>query len=438
MNQPPPFVAPDRVRQPGRLLLTLTVLLIAVATLTPGSAERLEPTHLTCLVCGSNGGADVLRNVLLFLPLGAAAALAGVRWRTAVVAGFLLSLTVESMQYFVVVGRDPSLSDLTTNTIGAALGHFLAASWRRWVLPGRRTARQLLAGGTLAWIALLGATAMGLQWDVPPLPYTSSATPPPYAGVREYEGAVYARTLDGRPLGAGDSGSELARAMQAGRVEVGATVGPMYPPGLLRPVIGFYTPGWASVLTFGQQRRDLVLSLRTRSHAARLGGPRWVLHDVFPDLEAAYSPAGQAMRLEIGGQVDGGRVMLSMDDGVTRRSVTLGRRLALGWTFLLPPLALLYRLEPLVSALWLAGPVLVLAYWARRGATGDGRHHVESLLVVVSGTAAVILGVGLAGGLAAPSPTEWIALTTAWLIGWRLATAAPGTGQHGSGHGWGS
>lgn len=399
--------------------------LILVATLTPGSAERLEPTQLTCLVCGSAGGADVVRNVLLFLPLGAALAFAGVRWRTAVAAGFLLSLSVESMQYFVVVGRDPSLSDLTTNTLGTAIGHALVTTWSVWGTPGLTAARRLLVGGTVAWAALLGATAIGLQWDAPPLPYVTGVVPPRFAGVREYEGAVYASTLDGEPVVRGDDGSRLREAIGAGRLRVGAEVGPMYPPGLLRPVVGFYRYDWSAVLTFGQQRRDLVLNVRTRSQRAKLGGPRWVLHDVFPDLETAYTPAGRAMRVAIEGAVDGDRVVLSAHGGARDATVGLGRSLGLGWTFFLPPLAILYRLGAVVSALWLAAPLLPLAYWARRGARAGG----AGPWLAGIGTAVLVGGVSMVGGLALPSAMDWLALAGAAVTGWWLGGVAMRRGR---------
>lgn len=413
-----------------RLPVAIAAAIILVATLTPGSAERLEPTQLTCLVCGSAGGADVIRNVLLFLPLGAAAAFAGVRWRTAVGAGFLLSLSVEAMQYFVVVGRDPSLSDLTTNTIGTALGHAIVATWATWATPSPTVARRLLAAGTVAWAALLGATAAGLQWDAPPLPYVTGVVPPRFAGVREYEGAVYRRTLNGQPVTRRDDGTELAGSMREGRVQVGAEVGVMYPPGLLRPVVGFYRRDWSAVLTFGQQRRDLVLNLRTRSQRARLGGPRWVLHDVFPDLETAYSPAGRAMRVAIEGVVAGPSVQLTAYGGAAGRSVVLGRRLSLGWTFFLPPLALLYRLVPLAGALWLAAPLLPLAYWARRGVV-DRREGWRAAGLLAVGTVVLVAGVAAVGGLAQPSAVEWVVLAGAGVTGWWLggkSRAAAGDG----------
>lgn len=398
------------------------VTVIAIATLTPGSPVRLEPTSLTCLVCGSAGAADVIRNLLLFLPLGAAGALLGWRWPRALATGFALSLAVESLQLFVIPGRDPSLSDLLTNTIGTATGFAIAAGWSHWAQPSVRGARRLAAAGTVAWAAFLGATAIGLQWDAPPPPYQMTELPPPFAGVREFEGPVYERRVNGAAPSDDDGGASLAAAIDRGRVEVGAQVGPMYPPGLLRPVVAFYRPDWTSALLFGQQRRDLVLRLRTRAESARLQGPRFVLHDVFPDVETAYSPAGREMRIVLSGRVDGPRVTLTASQGESTYGATLWRRLSLGWTFVVPGLALFYRLTPLMGALWLAAPLLPLAYWASRGVpAGAGwRERLAELARATATAATLLLVVGIAAGLAAPSVLEWAALAVAMGTGWAL------------------
>lgn len=416
-------VSPARQRRTlGATILAAAVATIAVATLTPGSPVRLEPTSLTCLVCGSAGTADVIRNILLFLPVGVATALLGWRWTRAVAAGFLLSLTVESLQLLVVPGRDPSLSDLLTNSTGTALGFALTASRPLWATPSRRGARRLAAGGTVAWAALLAATAAGLQWHAPPLPYQMTELPPPFAGVREYEGPVYERTLNGRPPSDADGGASLAAAIDRGQVDVGATVGPMYPPGLLRPLVAFYRPDWTSALLFGQQRRDLVLRLRTRAETARLQGPRFVLHDVFPDLAESGAAAAQAQRIAVAARVEGSRIELTAIRDGRHYSATRWRRLSLGWTFVAPTLALFYRIAPLLGALWLAAPLLPLAYWARRGVADrcGWREQVATLARTAATVAAVLLVVGAAGGLAAPSALEWAALLAAAASGWAL------------------
>jgi VanZ family protein len=88
---------------------------------------------------------DVFLNLLLFAPLGAGLRLAGWRWRSVVAAAALVSFTVELLQFTVVTGRDASLSDLVTNTTGAAVAAALAARWRAIVLPAPRAAARLFA-----------------------------------------------------------------------------------------------------------------------------------------------------------------------------------------------------------------------------------------------------------------------------------------------------
>lgn len=409
----------------GAALLALMVAVIGVATLTPGAPVQLELTSLTCLVCGSAGTADVVRNLLLFIPLGVAGALLGWRWPRGLAAGFLLSLAVESLQLWVIPGRDPSLSDLLTNTTGTAIGFGVAASWRYWGTPTVRGARTLAAAGAVAWAAFLAASAAGLQWDAPPLPYQMTLLPPPFAGVREYEGPVYDRSLNGRPPSDADGGAALAAAIASGRLSVGATVGPMYPPGLLRPLVAFYRPDWTSALLFGQQRRGLVLRLRTRAEAARLQGPRFVLHDVFPDLAEASTAAGRAQRITIGARVDGARVELSAERDGRHHSATRWRRLSLGWTFIMPTFPLLYRLAPLLGALWLAAPLLPLGYWTRRGLrpTAGARARLAAAAFGATVAAALLIVASAGGGLAPPSPLEWAALLAAGAAGWTLGAA---------------
>lgn len=98
------------------------------------------PAHLDALTVK-----DMAVNVLVYLPLGffaveAFAAAGGARWAivAAVLAGFALSLAVETAQFFVV-GRVSSAFDVTANTVGSALGAGVAAIWLR--MPHRHTRR---------------------------------------------------------------------------------------------------------------------------------------------------------------------------------------------------------------------------------------------------------------------------------------------------------
>ncbi|MHB1225684.1 MAG: hypothetical protein ACYC2G_16775, partial [Gemmatimonadaceae bacterium] len=103
---------------------------------------------------------------------------------------------------------------------------------------------------------------------------------------------------------------------------------------------------------------------------------------------------------------------------------------SLGWTFILPGLALFYRLAPLLGALWLAAPLLPLAYWVRRGAADDDgwRQRLATTARAAATAVTVLLVVSLAGGLAPPSPLEWAAVAAAAGAGWALGalTSRPG------------
>jgi len=89
----------------------------------------------SCLLRGCSGATasarfllkDVIGNVVVFLPVGyaAAAALTGrPRWRRFLLAttlGFLLSLFIETIQ-FSIATRATDVDDLIFNTLGAAVG----------------------------------------------------------------------------------------------------------------------------------------------------------------------------------------------------------------------------------------------------------------------------------------------------------------------------
>src|SRR5262249_31404172 len=151
-------------------VITLAALVfISAATLVP-HPERValvEQTPIWCLVCGDLGMVDVLGNVALFMPLGAGLALLGVRRRQAIALGALLSFSIELAQYVAIIGRDASLSDLITNTIGTALGVILTDSWRAWVLPTRSTARGLASATVLIWLGQVALTGAAVRPVLP-------------------------------------------------------------------------------------------------------------------------------------------------------------------------------------------------------------------------------------------------------------------------------
>jgi hypothetical protein len=108
-----------------RGFLTLSILTILVATLEPAQIDEYV-TNTFCLVCPWNS-VDILANVLLFVPLGLALILRGVGGGQRLMISTGLSLAVEVTQIWIP-GRDPSLTDVASNTLGAAVGIVVAHS----------------------------------------------------------------------------------------------------------------------------------------------------------------------------------------------------------------------------------------------------------------------------------------------------------------------
>ena len=103
---------------------------------------------------------DFLWNVLLFVPLGIGLTLYEWRSGRVVVAGFLLSIGIESLQLGIVPGRDPTINDVLANTAGALLGIWVTKR-RDDGLPVDLKRWQLLRG--LALIAPLVGWFVGVH-----------------------------------------------------------------------------------------------------------------------------------------------------------------------------------------------------------------------------------------------------------------------------------
>ena len=132
--------------------LIVVILLLTLWPL-PGQAYRASLSPIYCLVCGDQGMQDVIQNVIMLLPLGLLLGLAGFRPGRAALVAFGLALMIETLQYFVVPGRDAALSDVVTNTTGAWLGALLAPRLPLLLRPGPRPATRLALAAVVGWAA---------------------------------------------------------------------------------------------------------------------------------------------------------------------------------------------------------------------------------------------------------------------------------------------
>lgn len=148
----------DRLPSKQGLIVATIVLAILSATVLPSSNGLLRPFSY-CFACDFRWLADALLNVGLFLPFGLAGGWRGKSFWKVMIAGALLSTTIELLQ-LLVPGRDPELRDILANTAGAALGAALVYRPRAWLFPSARRAAWLVGATTLALFAVVACTAL--------------------------------------------------------------------------------------------------------------------------------------------------------------------------------------------------------------------------------------------------------------------------------------
>src|SRR6185503_10518415 len=177
--------------------VALSTLVILLATLHVAGSE-LPQGWTFDLFSGEAALAELIQNLLLFVPLGACLAFAGVRPLPAIIIGASLSFSVEFLQQWIP-GRDPSVGDIICNTVSTALGVAVAVRARAWLFPPpQRSARLALGIAGAAVLAWLG-TGLVLQPVIPPSPYYDAWTPD-YMFWGHYRGTVLAARLDGVTL----------------------------------------------------------------------------------------------------------------------------------------------------------------------------------------------------------------------------------------------
>jgi VanZ like family len=355
---------------------------------------------------------DVVLNLLLFLPFGAGLGLAGWSWRRAAVAAALLSFTVETLQYFVVTGRDPSLGDLINNTAGGAAGAAVAGRLGGLAWPSASAARRLLLCGTVIWLAWLGVSALSLSPGAGPGQIHSvwgQFEPEPF----DFEGEVTSATLAGDSLPR-DGTPENAAAVRARllggdlRLEVYFLTGPPTADGSW--IYGLRV-SQRPHLTLVQHQQSVLITVPTHGVRWRLQAPTVSLPDALPNQSGAPVT------------VEGGRrnntIWLTSTYAGQGRSVEVELSPAHGWQLVAPfnyPMGPDFRL---ITGLCLALLVFPLGYWASR--TGRPLVAAGFLSLVLA------IGLGLLPALAGFAPvhwSEWLSAGLAAALGWALRRPA--------------
>jgi hypothetical protein len=380
------------------------LLFIAVLTLTPQfSATKSPPSW--CVLCGERAVLDSVLNVFLFIPFGVGMRLAGMSRRRAFAIGLVTTITVELLQLYIP-GRDTSLGDIFTNSFGTLVGVLCADVWRIVLLPSRRYATRLAIGWTLAWIAMLTASAELTHIS---LPFTTTwgMWRPDLLQQDFFPGKVLSATAAGFRFPNDISGaSDSVRAgLSSDSVVVQATVVGAALTGPRSPIASIYDYSRQQIFMLGQRNGNLTFTLRLGTANFGLQTPSIRLDSVFPRRRPVKL---DTMRVA-GGLIQRQLWIRAEDQGVVRER-TLPLDAGLGWSYFLP-FDYEYGAEaPWLTALWLAGLSAPALYWATRA----GR---TTATTVAASLALALLAVPYATRAHPTAWWEWLALAAGVLLG---------------------
>jgi hypothetical protein len=392
-------------RRIGLILSALSVAGICFFTLRTGGTE-LANGWSWYLTSGDAALAELIQNLILFIPLGASLAAAFPRRPYHVVAfGTALSFCVEFAQQWIP-GRDPSVGDIVCNSISTALGVLLVVAAPLWLfaLP-RRSAWQALATAILAVSAWFVTGAM-VQHETPPQPYHLVLTPD-FDFFGHYDGTV------------------LKVTPGLGSVEVTAIAAP-YPPDRTSPLWAIVDRAGHKIIMLSVDGRDLTLRYYMPALRWTLEQPDLRLRDALKDIAPRDTFTAATWH-------DSTNTCMRVN---TIERCHLGYTIGDGWKLIYYPEQRPAWMLGVLNTLWMAGTVVGVGFWAARGRRGEAtpegatRPRGLAIALVIAGLLMVPLITGLN-----PTPVhEWIGalggLIGGYFIGNRTRRQGAGTIFH--------
>ncbi len=359
--------------------------------------------------------ADALRNVLLFVPLGAGVRLATGSSLRALALGAALAIAFELLQTFIP-GRFSSPVDIVTNTFGAWIGAWIMGHRESLLAPPPRQAARL------AWVATLTAASiwivgtLGLRPATPNTRYFGGHTPQ-LGHLAHYKGQVLeARIGDSEIPDAGlvDDQATLKQSLRRSEsIRIRFRRGPA--PARLAPLVTLHDDLQREILLVGLERDDLVLRRWVRGAAWGLENPahRW-------PVALAPNRAGEVAELEF--VLEKGRSRARIDERALADHAWSPARI---WALVLPRDIASEATARILDAVCIAVLTLPVAFYARRAIVG---------LLELAGLAALLVALPAVLECAAISATEWLAFGGTVALGLWLGgrSVDPGSTERGT------
>lgn len=405
----------------GLAVAAWVVIGVLTLTPTPASIEESASTPLTCLVCGQAGAVDVFWNLLLFVPLGFALRMAGLSLGWVVALSAFTTLAVETIQ-FLAPGRDPSLSDLLTNTGGGAAGAILARAYPTLLRPPPSSLRYLLIGSAVVPVLALAGAAWLLQ-PSPPATLWYGHYAPDMGSFEQFEGTVHGAWIGDTILTYGPmpwlDTRRLRETGQMPRLAARFTSGPRVHG--LAP-IALVTDVHRKVLLLGQEGTNLVFEARIRGEDFRFRALGVAICGALPETIG--------VSLSARGEYDGKIVALAVESPSSRIVRNLRITPALGWALLSPVRRSIQSEAALVSAVFLMVLWSPLGFYTGRRLRGRPALWRPVLSAVPAMGAVLATGlVGLSSGLGIGGWPDWTGPIAGVGVGWLVSRWSRGDAE---------
>lgn len=341
--------------------LAAGLVVVLLLTLSPSGGSTSGAAPILCLICGSRGTADLLANVILFVPIGAALAGTGAGARKALLFGSGVSILIEAAQMTLVVGRDANVMDVVTNTAGTGVGFVAAGAVYAGIRKRDVVGPRIATGMASVVLALVGLTGWLLR---PVFPHTSyyaqfTASPDPYA---PYLGEVLGARMGVIDLSAGRlADPEAVRSgLAAGdTIRLQVLKGP--PTARVSKLFGIYTGEQQEILLLGVAQEDLIVQEYTRARNLKF--------DQAPiRLERALSGPHPGDTLSLSIDRDQGRICVLVD---RRAFCPAGYTAGSGWMFLHASEDWGAWQQRMLAAAWIFAVTMFTSFWAPPAKAGS-------------------------------------------------------------------
>jgi VanZ like family len=391
-------------------------MVVAAATITPvveqSTLERL------CIVCGEFGVIDAIQNLVLFLPLGAGLAIAGVRPRLAFPVLVAATVSIELLQLTVIGGRDASLGDIIWNSLGGATGWALGARAETLLRPGRRSSLVLTVFSLSLWLATCLVVPLALRPDPTGSLYVGQLAHA-LGGRPAYAGRVLATTVG--HVTVPDHDIPHTRALRqallssdGANIEVELVPAPALQEASIARIVDQER---REIFELSTRATDLLFDFRTYASRLRLRPIQFRLQHAFDNRPVAAPPD----TMSVVARYASDRVHLRATSGTGTVAAEIPLTTSSGWRVASPfPNANDGSIrERLLNAGFLFALLVPVGYWLSYGALLHGR---RTMLLF----AAVTIAAGLAAGpylfhIAAPTAADFGGIVSGLTAGFVLA-----------------